>query len=58
MDGSIYITMDDIKQFWKERTGGEVTIAQIEETLTDIDKDGYGNIWSNKLLYCSCVVNI
>ena len=43
-DGSGYITLEDIKQFWEELTGGEVAIAQIEETLTDIDKDGDGNI--------------
>ena len=36
--------MEDINQFWEEHTGGEVTIAQIEETLTDIDKDSGGNI--------------
>ena len=36
--------MEDIKQFWEELTGGEVAIAQIEETLTDMDKDSGGNI--------------
>ena len=36
--------MEDIKQFWEELTGGEVAIVQIEKTLTDIDKDGGGNI--------------
>ena len=41
-DGSGYITMEDIKQFWEELTGGEVAIAKIEETLKDIDKDGDG----------------
>ena len=34
--------MEDIKQFWEELTGGEVAIAEIEETLKDIDKDGDG----------------
>ena len=43
-DGSGYITMEDIKQLWEELTGGEVTIAQIEEKLTDIDKNSGGNI--------------
>ena len=43
-DGSGYITKDDIKQLWEELTGGEVTIAQIEEKLTDIDKNSGGNI--------------
>ena len=36
--------MEDIKQFWEELTGGEVAIAQIEETLMDMDKDSGGNI--------------
>ena len=43
-DDSGYITMEDIKQFWEELTEGEVTIAQMEETLTDIDKNSGGNI--------------
>ena len=36
--------MEDIKPFWEELTGGEVAISQIEETLTDMDKDSGGNI--------------
>ena len=36
--------MEDIKQFWEELTGGEVAIAQIEETLMDMDKASGGNI--------------
>ena len=43
-DGKGYITEEDIKQFWEELTGGEVAIAQIEETLMDMDKASGGNI--------------
>ena len=43
-DGKGYITEEDIKQFWEERTGSEVTIAQIVEALKDIDRDSDGNI--------------
>ena len=43
-DGSGYITMEEIKQVFEERTGGTVTIEQVETMLKDSDKNSDGKI--------------
>ena len=43
-DGSGYITMEEIKQVFEERTGGSVSIEQVESVLKDADKNSDGKI--------------
>ena len=43
-DGSGYITMEEIKLVFEERTGGAVSIEQIEAVLKDSDKNDDGKI--------------
>ena len=43
-DGSGYVTMEEIKQVFEERTGGAVSVEQVEEMLKDSDKSGDGKI--------------
>jgi calmodulin len=43
-DGSGYITMEEIKLIFEERTGGAVSIEQIEAMLKDSDKNSDGKI--------------
>ena len=43
-DGSGFVTMEEIKQVFEERTGGAVTLAQVEEMLKGSDKNSDGKI--------------
>ena len=43
-DGSGYVTVEEVKQVFEERTGGKVSIEQVEEMLKDSDKDSDGKI--------------
>ena len=43
-DGSGYITADELKLVYEERTGREVTIAQVEEMLKEADRNCDGKI--------------
>ena len=43
-DGSGYITKEEIKEVYEERTGREVTIAQVEEMLKGSDTNSDGKI--------------
>ena len=43
-DGSGYITMEEVKQVFEERTGGEVSIEQVKEMLGESDKNNDGKI--------------
>ena len=44
LDGSGYITMDEIKQVFEKRTGGQVDVTKIQKVLKDVDKDKDGKI--------------
>ena len=43
-DGSGYVTVDEAKQVFDERTGGSIDIAQVKEMLKDSDKNDDGKI--------------
>ena len=43
-DGSGYITMEEIKQVFEERTGGSVSIEEVQSVLKDVDKNSDGKI--------------
>ena len=43
-DGSGYITMEEIKQVFEERTGGSVSIEEVQSVLKDADKNSDGKI--------------
>ena len=43
-DGSGFVTVEEIKQVFEEKTGGAVSIEQVEEMLKDSDKSGDGKI--------------
>ena len=43
-DGSGYITMEEIKQVFEERTGGSVSIEQVQAMLKDSDQNSDGKI--------------
>ena len=43
-DGSGYVTVDEAKQVFDERTGGSIDIEQVKEMLKDSDKNSDGKI--------------
>ena len=43
-DGSGYITLEEMKQVFEERTGGQVTMEQVKEMIKCSDENGDGKI--------------